>query len=429
MRNQYYKQIDETVFEETLENGLKVVVIPKAGFSKTFVTYTTHFGSLDHTFKPHGKDDFVTVPDGVAHFLEHKLFEKEDGDVFTSFAENDAQVNAFTTFDRTSYLFSATGNVHDNIIRLLKMIESPYFTEKTVEKEKGIIAEEIKMYQEQPNYKLMFQTLGALYHDHPVQVDIAGSVESIYDITAEDLYLSYETFYHPANMVLIIVGDVDPEETIQLVREHEDERNMHEMPPITRKAIDEPTSVHTPYVETKMDIVQEKSMLAYKFKPNTISDKVRVKNDMEMMIALDLMFGEQTEFYQSNLEKEVIDDTFGYQFANEMTYSYLILAVTTDYHHEFKESVKAELKKYIENGFVPEELERVRKQTLGEIVSSLNSPEYIANQYTKFYFEGVELFELVNILESITVESVQETLASLIDFDHVVESRLVKQNG
>ena len=149
---------------------------------------------------------------------------------------------------------------------------------------------------------------------------------------------------------------------------------------------------------------------------------------MEMMIALDLMFGEQTEFYQSNLEK-VIDDTFGYQFANEMTYSYLILAVTTDYHHEFKEAVKAELKKYIENGFVPEELERVRKQTLGEIVSSLNSPEYIANQYTKFYFEGVELFELVNILESITVESVQETLASLIDFDHVVESRLVKQNG
>jgi len=148
-----------------------------------------------------------------------------------------------------------------------------------------------------------------------------------------------------------------------------------------------------------------------------------------MMIALDLMFGEQTEFYQSNLEKEVIDDTFGYQFANEMTYSYLILAVTTDYHNEFKESVKAELKKYIENAFVLEELERVKKQTLGEIVSSLNSPEYIANQYTKFYFEGVELFELVNILESITVESVQETLASLIDFDHVVESRLVKQNG
>lgn len=429
MSNQYYEQIDETVFEETLDNGLKVVVIPKPGFSKTFVTYTTNFGSLDHTFKPHGKEEFVSVPDGVAHFLEHKLFEKEEGDVFTSFAENDAQVNAFTTFDRTSYLFSATGNINNNIIRLLKMIESPYFTEKTVEKEKGIIAEEIKMYQEQPNYKLMFQTLGALYHNHPVKVDIAGSVDSIYKITAEDLYLSYETFYHPANMVLIIVGDVSPEDTIQLVREHESARNMQEMPPITRQPIEEPTSVHTPYIETKMDIIQEKSMLAFKFEPNTISDKNRVKNDMEMMIALDLMFGEQTDFYQGLLEEGVIDDTFGYQFANEMTYSYLILAVTTDNHKVFKDALFSELNNYINSGFNKDELERVRKQTLGEIISSLNSPEYIANQYTKFYFEGVELFELIDILESVTVDSVQQTLKSLIDFDNIVESRLVKQNG
>lgn len=429
MSNQYYEQIDETVYEETLDNGLKVVVIPKAGFSKTFVTYTTNFGSLDHTFKPHGKEEFVSVPDGVAHFLEHKLFEKEEGDVFTSFAENDAQVNAFTTFDRTSYLFSATGNINNNIIRLLKMIESPYFTEKTVEKEKGIIAEEIKMYQEQPNYKLMFQTLGALYHNHPVQVDIAGSVDSIYKITAEDLYLSYETFYHPANMVLIIVGDVSPEDTIELVRKHEAARNMKEMPPITRKPIEEPTSVHTPYIETKMDIIQEKSMLAFKFEPNTISDKNRVKNDMEMMIALDLMFGEQTDFYQGLLEEGIIDDTFGYQFANEMTYSYLILAVTTDNHKVFKDALFRELNNYMNTGFNKDELERVRKQTLGEIISSLNSPEYIANQYTKFYFEGVELFELIDILESVTVDSVQQTLESLIDFDNIVESRLVKQNG
>lgn len=429
MTNKYYEQIDETVFEETLENGLKVVVIPKKGFYKTFVTYTTKFGSLDHTFKPHGETEYATVPDGVAHFLEHKLFEKEEGDVFTSFAENDAQVNAFTTFDRTSYLFSATDHVHDNIIRLLKMIESPYFTEQTVEKEKGIIAEEIKMYQEQPNYKLMFQTLGALYHKHLVQIDIAGSVESIYKITADDLYLSYETFYHPANMVLIVVGDVDPEETIELVREHEATRELSEMPPIERQPFNEPESVHQEYVETKMEIVHEKSMVAFKFKPNSISDEIRVKNDIEMMLALDLMFGEQTDFYQKLLEQDVIDDTFGYQFANEATYSYLILAVSTDKHEQFKSAIFEELQSYIENGFDVSELNRLRKQTLGEIVSSLNSPEYIANQYTKFYFEGVELFRLIDILESITVDSVHHTLKSLINFDNVVESRLVKDNG
>ncbi|WP_421673535.1 EF-P 5-aminopentanol modification-associated protein YfmH, partial [Staphylococcus nepalensis] len=146
-----------------MDNGLKVFIIPKPGFQKTFVTYTTQFGSLDSKFKPLGSDEFVTVPDGVAHFLEHKLFEKEEGDLFTDFAEDNAQVNAFTSFDRTSYLFSATSNVESNILRLMNMVETPYFTEATVEKEKGIIAEEIKMYQEQPGYKLMFNTLRAMY--------------------------------------------------------------------------------------------------------------------------------------------------------------------------------------------------------------------------------------------------------------------------
>lgn len=194
MKERYYELIDERVFEQELENGLRLFIIPKPGFQKTFVTYTTQFGSLDNQFKPLGQDQFVTVPDGVAHFLEHKLFEKEEEDLFTAFAEDNAQANAFTSFDRTSYLFSATDNIENNIKRLLTMVETPYFTKETVDKEKGIIAEEIKMYQEQPGYKLMFNTLRAMYQRHPIRVDIAGSVESIYDITKDDLYLCYETF-------------------------------------------------------------------------------------------------------------------------------------------------------------------------------------------------------------------------------------------
>ncbi len=221
----YYELIDERVFEQELENGLRLFVIPKPGFQKTFVTYTTQFGSLDNQFKPLGQDQFVTVPDGVAHFLEHKLFEKEEEDLFTAFAEDNAQANAFTSFDRTSYLFSATDNIENNIKRLLTMVETPYFTKETVDKEKGIIAEEIKMYQEQPGYKLMFNTLRAMYQQHPIRVDIAGSVESIYDITKDDLYLCYETFYHPSNMVLFVVGDVDPEAICRIVKQHEDARN------------------------------------------------------------------------------------------------------------------------------------------------------------------------------------------------------------
>ena len=149
MQEQYYELIDERVYKHELNNGLRLFVIPKKGFQKTYVTYTTQFGSLDNTFKPHHKDQYVTVPDGVAHFLEHKLFEKDDDeDLFTAFANDNAQVNAFTSFDRTSYLFSATDQVERNILRLLDMVETPYFSKETVDKEKGIIAEEIKMYQE-----------------------------------------------------------------------------------------------------------------------------------------------------------------------------------------------------------------------------------------------------------------------------------------
>ena len=180
------------------------------------MTYTTQFGSLDNHFKPIGSQQFVKFLT-VWHILEHKLFEKEDEDLFTAFAEENAQANAFTSFDRTSYLFSATSNIESNIKRLLNMVETPYFTEETVNKEKGIIAEEIKMYQEQPGYKLMFNTLRAM-SKHPIRVDIAGSVESIYEITKDDLYLCYETFYHPSNMVLFVVGDVSPQSIIKLVK-------------------------------------------------------------------------------------------------------------------------------------------------------------------------------------------------------------------
>ena len=207
----------------------------------------------------------MTVPDGVAHFLEHKLFEKDDTeDLFTAFANDNAQVNAFTSFDRTSYLFSATDNVERNILRLLEMVETPFFSKETVDKEKGIIAEEIKMYQEQPGYKIMFNTLRAMYQNHPIKVDIAGSVESIYNITKDDLYLCYETFYHPSNMVLFVVGDVNPENIRDIVETHENKRDKTNQSSIERATVDEPTNVITPFVSEEMKLQSPRLMLGFK---------------------------------------------------------------------------------------------------------------------------------------------------------------------
>ena len=425
MQEQYYELIDERVYKHELNNGLRLFVIPKKGFQKTYVTYTTQFGSLDNTFKPHHKDQYVTVPDGVAHFLEHKLFEKDDDkDLFTAFANDNAQVNAFTSFDRTSYLFSATDQVERNILRLLDMVETPYFSKETVDKEKGIIAEEIKMYQEQPGYKLMFNTLRAMYSNHPIRVDIAGSVESIYDITKDDLYLCYETFYHPSNMVLFIVGDVNPQNMIDLVEQHEAKRNKTNQPKIERAEIDEPIEVNQHNVTEQMKLQSPRLMLGFKNQPLKESSEKYVQRDLEMTFFYELIFGEETDFYQNLLNKDLIDETFGYQFVLEPSYSFSIITSATHQPDELKELLINELKKYRGQLADQEAFDLLKKQFIGEFISSLNSPEYIANQYAKLYFEGVSVFDMLEIVENITLESVNETSKLFLNFEQLVDSRL-----
>jgi predicted Zn-dependent peptidase len=428
VKQHYYDVIDETVYEHELQNGLRLFVIPKPGFQKTFVTYTTQFGSLDSRFKPLGKEDFVTVPDGVAHFLEHKLFEKEEEDLFTAFAEENAQANAFTSFDRTSYLFSATDHLENNIKRLLTMVEIPYFTKETVDKEKGIIAEEIKMYQEQPGYKLMFNTLRAMYEKHPIRVDIAGSVESIYDITKDDLYLCYETFYHPSNMVLFVVGDVEPQYIVDIVEEHENLRDKTNQPKIERALIDEPKSVNQHVVSEEMKLQSPKLMLGFKNQPLDESPEKYVQRDLEMTFFYELIFGEETEFYQELLNDDLIDETFGYQFVLEPTYSFSIITSATNHPDQLKQLLIKQLKDNKGNLTDVEAFDLLKKQFIGEFISSLNSPEYIANQYAKLYFEGVSVFDMLNIVENITLESVNETSQLCLDLDEMVDSRLELKN-
>ncbi|MDN6161026.1 MAG: insulinase family protein [Staphylococcus equorum] len=425
MNENYYKQIEEKVYEAELNNGLKLFVIPKKGFQKTFVTYTTQFGSLDNKFKPHGSDTYVTVPDGVAHFLEHKLFENEEEDLFTAFAEDNAQVNAFTSFDRTSYLFSATDNVDRNIKRLLTMVETPYFTKETVDKEKGIIEEEIKMYQEQPGYKLMFNTLKAMYETHPIRVDIAGSVESIYEITKDDLYLCYETFYHPSNMVLFVVGDVDAEHIYEVISEHENKRDKVNQPQIVRDALAEKSEVNEVNVSESMKLQSPRLMLG--FKNETLKNEPNeayVKRDLEMTLFYEMVFGEETDFYQTLLNQDLIDETFGYQFVLEPTYSFSVITSATQYPDKLKALLLEELENTQGKLSDAEAFNLLKKQFIGEFISGLNSPEYIANQYTKLYFEGVSLFDLLDIVESITLDSVNETANTCLNLTQVVDSRL-----
>lgn len=239
-----YEQLKETLYYEKLPNGLDVYVLPKQGFNKTFATFTTKYGSVDNTFVPLGKEEMIRVPDGIAHFLEHKLFEKEDHDAFQLFSKQGASANAFTSFTRTAYLFSGTSNVEQNLNTLLNFVQEPYFSEKTVEKEKGIIGQEIQMYQDNPDWRLYFGLIDSLFVKHPIKIDIAGTIESISKITKDLLYECYETFYHPSNMLLFVVGAIDPEKTMDLVRENQAKKDYKNQPEIVRSFEEEPNEVN-----------------------------------------------------------------------------------------------------------------------------------------------------------------------------------------
>ena len=241
MKKLVYEDLKEELFYKKLKNGLDVYLMPKRGFNKTFATFTTKFGSVDNKLKV--KDEIIELPNGIAHFLEHKLFESEEGDITEEFSKYGANVNAYTTYDRTSYLFSCTSNLKENLTLLLDFVQEPYFTDETVEKEKGIIAEEIQMYNDIPDAKIMFATMKSLYKSHPLRNDIAGSIESINEITPEILYECYETYYHPSNMLLFVVGDFDILEIMNLIEENQNNKH-YESKTIERFVEAEDISVH-----------------------------------------------------------------------------------------------------------------------------------------------------------------------------------------
>lgn len=259
-----YPQVEETLYREILENGLEIIVLPKPGFQKTYATFATKYGSIDNHFSV-GNESPIKVPDGIAHFLEHKMFEEPDGqDVFAKFSKQGAAANAYTSFDRTVYLFSATENIDDNLMTLIDFVQRPYFTDQNVDKEKGIIAQEINMYNDNADWRVYYGLYEALYQKHPISIDIAGTVESIYKIDKDLLYRCYNTFYHPSNMLLFVVGGVDAAHIIELVKRNQAEKSFEPLGKIERFFEEEPAAIRQARVEKKLHVSLPKCMLGFK---------------------------------------------------------------------------------------------------------------------------------------------------------------------
>ncbi|MED1949231.1 EF-P 5-aminopentanol modification-associated protein YfmH [Brevibacillus centrosporus] len=409
MQSTKFEQVNETVYNETLPNGLQVYLVPKQGFSKTYAVFTTRYGSIDSHFRTRSGEE-INVPDGIAHFLEHKMFEKKDRDVMHEFSKNGASCNAFTSFNRTAYLFSCTDKLDDNLNLLLDYVQEPYFTDASVEKEKGIIGQEITMYDDNPDWKVYMNLLKAMYKDYPINIEIAGTIETISHITKEYLYQCYETFYHPANMLLLVVGSFEPEAIMKLIRDNQSSKEFSPAPQITRLFPTEQPEPAQAKIEASLAVGLPKCMIGIKEREQGLTKEALLKRDLTTKLLLDIAFGTSSAVYERLYDSELITESFDFDYSSEQDYAYTIMGGDTPDPEKLVQTIQAEIEQLKQKGIDQDDFERAKRKKIGNFLRSLNSVEFIANQFTSFKFNGNDLFTVVPTLESITREDVEKRL-------------------
>ncbi|KAA5807270.1 EF-P 5-aminopentanol modification-associated protein YfmH [Thermoanaerobacterium thermosaccharolyticum] len=402
MREIFNEMIKEKMYHYEHESGLNVYVMPKKGFIKQYAMFATHYGSNDSEFIVPGETEKTLVPDGIAHFLEHKMFEEEEGSIFEEFSKNGASANAYTNFTTTAYLFSSTDNFYDNLKLLLDFVQRPYFTDENVEKEKGIIAQEIRMYDDDPSWRLFFNMLGGLYHLHPVKVDIAGTIESISKIDKDILYKCYRTFYHPSNMVLFAVGDIDINKVLDIVNNSvKTDKRQGE---IKRIYPNEPESINKNYVEQKMAVSMPLFNIGFKDNDVGYGGKKLLKKDIVTQICLEILAGRSSDLYEELYNDGLIDSTFDTEYVGEIDHGYSIIGGQSNDPEAVKQAVLDKISKV--NSIDDSDLNRIKRKITGRFLKSFNSVEGISHNFITYYMRGINILDYTTTIEEITHEDV-----------------------
>ncbi|HLR75229.1 MAG TPA: pitrilysin family protein [Virgibacillus sp.] len=427
MKKQFYKHINETIYKDTLDNGLTVFLLPRRDMEKTFGIFSTEYGSIDQTFVPIGANEEITVPEGVAHFLEHKLFEKEDRDVFADFSKQGASANAYTSFTNTAYLFSATANIEKNIETLLDFVQDPYFSKESVEKEKGIIAQEIMMYDDQPQWQSFMGTMKSLYHHHPVNIDIAGTVESIQTITENDLYVCYNTFYHPENMTLFVAGNFDPEQTMTLIKNNQRKKEFPPMNDIKRKFPDEPMGVAMKEHTIVMPVSIPRCTVGIKEMPSDLSAEQFLKKDLLQSMILDHYFSKGGSFYQQLYEDNLIDDSFSFSTTLEKTFGYSMIGGNTNKPDKFAETVTNLLLSTKNTLLSTKDIQKMKNKQIGQLLRGMNSLEFIANNYIQYHSYGLDFLKIIDSIQTLSEDDFQKFTQEWINEDQLTVCKIVSE--
>lgn len=421
MKNKFYKNriINEEVISAKLDSGLDVLLIPKKGYIKKYAIFSTKYGSNDNKFIPINENDVIQVPEGIAHFLEHKLFEEPEGNIFDEFSKLGTNVNAFTNFNQTSYLFSCTDNFCESLELLIKFVQNPYFTDENVEKEKGIIAQEIKMYEDNPGWRVFFNALKGMYFEHPVKIDIAGTIESIQNIDKETLYKCYNTFYNPKNMVLVTVGDISFDNVIEVVNKVE-RKGLESEEKIIRLFPEEKKGVLEKYVEESL--ITSMPLLAIGFKEEDLGydGESLVKRELVTNILIDMLFGESSEFYQKLYNEGLIDGSFGGNYSGYKDYGHSIISGQTNKPEVVADKIISHIKNRKTSGLSKEDFIRIKKKSVGLNLMGFNSIEYIGNNFVNYYFLDFSFLDYLDICEKISYEDILNRLQT-----HFIEGNYV----
>lgn len=398
------ERVHDSYYSVKHPSGLRIFVYPKEGSNSTYAIFGTRYGSVDTSFRRSDEKEVCTVPEGIAHFLEHKLFESEDGDAFTRFAKTGASANAYTSFDKTCYLFSSTENVYESLEILLDFVQSPYFTEQTVQKEQGIIGQEIRMYDDDPQWRVMFNLLKALYHHHPVKIDIAGTVESIAEITSDYLYRCYNTFYNLNNMALCVAGNIDPERVLELC-----DKMLKSSKPVEVERIfeEEPAGVVEKRVEQKLSV----TLPLFQFGFKEAAGHRNVKELAQMEVLLELLASDASPLYRRLLDANLINTaSFGSEYFEGPGYAAVIFSGESKDPDAVAKEICNEVERLRKEGIPQDAFARARKALYGRNVAALNSAEAIANAVITLTFDERELFSYIDALATVELQDVQDML-------------------
>ena len=399
---------------KVLPSGLTVIVRPMPGYSCTHAIYATRFGSIDLDFRLGDKE--VHLPEGVAHYLEHKMFEDEDGDAFAKYAKTGANANAFTSFDRTCYLFTATEKLDESLDVLLHMVNNPYYTEQTIAKEQGIIGQEIKMYDDSPDWRLITGLCEQMYHHHPIRSDIAGTVESIAGITPEMLYDCHKAFYAPSNMVLAVAGNTTLEQVLAACDRAGLNKPAEPRPPVERLFADEPMTVVQPYREETMAIAKPAFGIGFKEEPLPHDDEA---TEVLYGIICDAICGGMSPLYRRLYDEGLVNPGFDGEVLRVDGCCCTLFTGESSQPDLVQKLLLEEIERVRREGVDPEIFTLCKNQKYGTLIENLESAEDSATQIADFALTGRSVAQQIDMLASLRVEDANAKLKDLYSTDRM----------